>query len=101
MNLMNIPEGKVLNWYEEEGNVVIDNGREKLIINETGKIVWELINGVNSIKDIIDYMIKKYGDKNPLEYITEIVEESLQLFSNEGLIIIKTGSEFDGWMQYE
>lgn len=101
MDRSNIPEAKVVGWMFENENVVISFGKDKILLNQSSGIVWELIDGVNTIQDIIDEMKKKYGEQNSEEYLGQIVEESIYYFSEAGLIVLKSENDLDGWLQYE
>ncbi|MCL6590259.1 MAG: PqqD family protein [Firmicutes bacterium] len=96
-----VPECKTINWKLEGDNVVVNlDGRQQFLLNKSAKLVWEQINGVNTIQDIINELFKKYGDQNSVEYITEIVESSINLFLENGVVLLRT-DDFDGWLQYE
>ncbi|WP_163192172.1 PqqD family peptide modification chaperone [Clostridium thermarum] len=101
MGRSNVAELKVVNWMCDGDSIVIDRGTEKILLNKSAKIVWELIDGINTIQDIIDELVKKYGDQNDEDYLISIVEETMSMLENEQLIIMKAASDFDGWLQYE
>ena len=96
-----IPEMKTINWRVDGDNAVIDIVNDKLLLNKTSKIVLETINGINSIQEIIDELFKKYGEENSIEYISQLVESTLDLFAKYDLIALRSTNEFDGWLQYE
>lgn len=96
-----IPEIAVMIWEEEEGSVCIQAGKEKLILNKTASVVWEYIDGINTIEEIIDKIYEEYKETDSLEIITKVVEESLEMFEKENLIKIRETMDFDGWLKYE
>ena len=51
--------------FREEGKeaLLFDPGTGKIkVLNSTGKIVWKLINGKRTKKDLEDALIKKFSD---------------------------------------
>lgn len=95
-----VPEVKTINWKGEGDYAVVNNNFEKLLLNKSVKLVLELINGINTIDDINNILIKEYKDTNEPHYIEEIVEESIQLLIHNNIINMKE-DEIDGWLQYE
>ena len=96
------PEAKAFIWELQEGNVVIEWAGEKIIMNETCSIIWQLIDGVNSIQDIINEVIDNYGGElNETSYLISLVEESIKILQENNLVVLKEGNSFDGWLQYE
>lgn len=56
-----------LAWRVIDNEVVIipldeqtSNSKKIIFLNESGTIVWEMVNGKNKIKDIIEKIIKEY-----------------------------------------
>lgn len=96
-----IPELAVMIWDEEEGNVCIQSGTDKLVLNKTASIVWECLDGINTIEDIINIIYDEYKDTDTIENVEKVVEESLEMFEANNLIIIRETMDFDGWLIYE
>ena len=101
MNINEIPEVTTLNWKEEEGIVIINTGIDKIILNKTASIIWNMINGIDTIEEIIDELKKQYGEDNSEEYLEEITIQAIQEFVDNKMVILKSTNEFDGWLQYE
>lgn len=95
-----VPEVKTINWKGEGDYAVVNNNFEKLLLNKSVKLVFELINGINTIDDINNILINEYKDTDEPHYIEEIVEESIQLLIDNNIINMKE-DEIDGWLQYE
>lgn len=100
MNKNSVPESKTINWKLDGDNAVVLNGNVEFLLNKSATIVWELINGINTIQDVINKMLEMCGDENSEEYITEIVESSIDQFLENGLILIQP-DDAEGWFQYE
>lgn len=96
-----IPELKVVAWKVENENVVVDIGREKVLLNKSARIVWELIDGIYTVGDIKIQMYEKYKEENTKEYIDEIVDDTIAMFLEYSIIIIRESNDFDGWLEYE
>lgn len=101
MEKKSVPELKVANWMCEGENVIVDLKTEKLLLNKSAKIVWELIDGINSVEEITNEIIMKYGDQNEEAYLIEIVNETLSMLEKDNLIVIRETNDFDGWLEYE
>jgi hypothetical protein len=101
MDKNDIPEITTLNWIDEDGIVILNTGLEKIMINKTSSIIWNKINGIDTVQGIIDEMVTEYGKENSEEYLAEIVESAINEFIINKIAIIKTSNEFDGWLQYE
>lgn len=101
MNINEIPEVTTLNWKEEEGIVIINTGIDKIILNKTASIIWNMINGIDTIEEIINELKKQYGEDNSEEYLEEITIQAIQEFVDNKMVILKSTNEFDGWLQYE
>lgn len=101
MNINDIPEVTTLNWKEEEGIIIINIGLEKIMLNKTSSIIWNLINGIDDLQEITNELIKQYGEENSEEYIEEILQQAMEDFTNNKIVVLKTTKEFDGWLQYE
>ncbi|HEY9059132.1 MAG TPA: PqqD family peptide modification chaperone [Pseudobacteroides sp.] len=101
MNKTDIPEVKTLNWSVKDNVVIIDMLTDKVLLNESASIVWNMINGVDSIGEIFDKLKLKYGDQNSDESLSEILESSINLFIDNNVLALKSHSDFDGWLQYE
>jgi hypothetical protein len=70
------------------GNEVMlyDSKNDKVhVLNETGALVWSLIDGKNNIQSIINHFLKEFPKTNPAEVIKDIAEITDKLAA-EGLI---------------
>jgi hypothetical protein len=66
--------------------MLYDSENDKVhILNETGTLIWNLLDGKNSIQIIQDSFSKQFPDTNSEEIFTDIKEITEKL-SNEGLI---------------
>lgn len=59
---------------ESFGLLIVSKSTPALSLNEDGKVVWELINGKNSVKDMIDEVSKQYDKVSVREKVIELVE---------------------------
>ncbi len=66
---------------ESFGLLIVSKSTPALSLNEDGKVVWELINGKNSVNDMIDGVSKQYDKVSVREKVIELVEsfEKLKL----------------------
>lgn len=52
-------------------------------LNETGTLVWELLDGKNRLRDIVDILSKSYDvpchiiEKDTLELVKQLIEKNL------------------------
>lgn len=68
--------------------MLYDEQKDKVhILNETGALIWELINGQNDFSAIKSGIIKQFPDVQP-EEITRDIDEIIQKLVSEGLISI-------------
>lgn len=59
---------------ESFGLLIVSKSTPALSLNEDGKVVWALINGKNSVKDMIDEVSKQYDIASVREKVTELIE---------------------------
>ncbi len=59
---------------ESFGLLIVSKSTPALSLNEDGKVVWELINGKNSVNDMIDEVSKQYDKVSVREKVIELVE---------------------------
>lgn len=59
---------------ESFGLLIVSKSTPALSLNEDGKAVWELINGKNSVKNMIDEVSKQYDKVSVREKVIELVE---------------------------
>lgn len=59
---------------ESFGLLIVSKSTPALSLNEDGKVVWELINGKNSVKDMIDEVSKQFDKVSVREKVIELVE---------------------------
>lgn len=59
---------------ESFGLLIVSKSTPALSLNEDGKVVWALINGKNSVKDMIDEVSKQYNIASVREKVIELVE---------------------------
>lgn len=59
---------------ESFGLLIVSKSTPALSLNEDGKVVWALINGKNSVKDMIDEVSKQYDIASVREKVIELVE---------------------------
>lgn len=85
-----------------EGNAAyIDTENGRYLLNDTIKIVWDLINGSRNIGEIITMAYEKYGDGNTLDEVKDIVNEAVHLLLGIHLVEIREKDMFEGWIKYE
>ena len=74
--------------------MLYDSNTDKVhILNETGIIIWELLDGKNTIPWIENELVEKFTDI-PKETISKDLAEIIEKLKSEGLII-KEGAKKD------
>ena len=101
MNKELMPEIIVLIWSEEDGNICVQLGTEKIVLNKTASIVWKYIDGFKSVGEIIQEIFEEYKETDSHETVSNVVIESLKMFEKERLINLKEEVDFEGWLKYE
>lgn len=59
---------------ESFGLLIVSKSTPALSLNEDGKAVWTMINGENSLKDIIDEVSKQYKADSVRSKVIELIE---------------------------
>lgn len=59
---------------ESFGLLIVSKSTPALSLNEDGKVVWALINGKNSVKDMIDEVSKQYDTASVRKKVIELLE---------------------------
>lgn len=101
MEAANVYERKALVWKIVNDAIYVDVEGGKLLLNETVKIIWELIDGIRALEDIVDELMKIYGKEMRKNEIEEIVSETMTLMIDNNLIQLKENDDFYGWIKYE
>lgn len=66
--------------------MLYDQSKDKVhILNETGALVWKLVDGKNNPEQIADAFQKEFPDTKP-EVISKDVSEIIEKLVSEGLI---------------
>ena len=89
MEAANVYERKALVWKIVNDAIYVDVEGGKLLLNETVKIIWELIDGIRALEDIVDELMKIYGKEMRKNEIEEIVSETMTLMIDNNLIQLK------------
>lgn len=74
-------------WYPRvEGGISISNGRETFDVTEAGGVIWSLINGRNSLEDII----RGFGDyyEESFDEVCDDVCAFIQSFEDNSIIVL-------------
>ena len=71
------------------------------MFNTSAKAVWEKINGVDSVSEIVDKMYEEYKENYERDYVHEVVVEAINMFTENKLILLRNDNMFDGWLSYE
>ena len=101
MEAANVYERKALVWKIVNDAIYVDVEGGKLLLNETVKIIWELIDGIRALEDIVDELMKIYGKEMRKNEIEEIVSETMTLMIDNNVIQLKENDDFYGWIKYE
>lgn len=65
--------------------MLYDEGLDKVhILNETGTLIWGLLNGKSNLTDIANSLIRQFPDAKP-EEISRDISEIIEKFLLEGL----------------
>lgn len=59
---------------ESFGLLIVSKSTPALSLNEDGKNVWTMINGENTVKEIIDELSKQYKADSVRDKVIELVE---------------------------
>lgn len=101
MDNSKIFERKAVIWQFKNDCVVVDTDETKLLLNVTVSEIWNMLNGENSVEDLINILTDKYKSAQSAEEISEIVVDSIQMLLDNDLLTEKITDEFDGWIKYE
>ncbi len=67
--------------------MLYDSESDKVhVLNETGAIIWELLDGKNTMGKIEKILAQRFDDASPQD-ISKDIEEILRKLEKEGLII--------------
>lgn len=66
--------------------ITVNNEKEGVLLNPTVSIVWEYIDGYQSVDSIYQNMLEKYGGDNDPKYIKTILMEAIDILLNYKLI---------------
>lgn len=86
LGLKKIPEKSTTLWKMIEDNAVIKYNANQYILNDSAAIVWNMIDGVISIEEIVNNMLLEYGESNSREAIIEVVKDTLNSLSENGFM---------------
>lgn len=64
---------------ESFGLLIVSKSTPALSLNDDGRIVWELIDGKNSVKNIIDEVSDQYDDDSVREKVFELLDGFVKL----------------------
>lgn len=64
---------------ESFGLLIVSKSTPALSLNDDGRIVWELIDGKNSVKNIIDKVSDQYDDDSVREKVFELLDGFVKL----------------------
>lgn len=101
MDATMVLERKILVWKTVNDVIYLTVENGKLLLNETVKIIWELVDGIRNIQDIVDELMKIYGAEMSVNEIEDIVNETVCIMFEYDIVRVKQEDEFDGWLQYE
>lgn len=101
MDLNKVPEIKTLFWKAVDDCIMVQGEKEKFLFNTSAKAVWEKINGVDSVSEIVDKMYEEYKENYERDYVHEVVVEAINMFTENKLILLRNDNMFDGWLSYE
>lgn len=101
MDTSMVPEKEFSVWTLQNDNIVIEFEANKYILNQSSRVVWELIDGVSAVDEIIQQVVDQYGENYTRDYITDIVINALEMLHNEHMIKFYHKNDFDGWLKYE
>jgi hypothetical protein len=59
--------------YDGQATVVLPDGAEVNVLNETGSLVWESIDGKRTLRQILEDVLREY-DANPQQVEKDILE---------------------------
>lgn len=66
--------------------MLYDQKNDKVhVLNETGTLIWELLDGKNNLQDIENILLNQFPDITPEEILKDI-QEIIEKLVSEGLI---------------
>lgn len=88
-------------WKKEEGFITFTVNGHKYIFNRSLTNIIKKINGIRTVKDIVDDFAEEYKETIKYEDVKENVYYGLELLYKEGFINInKKDDEYGGWYEY-
>ncbi len=82
-------------WKITDEIVYINNPPENYVLNETGTKIWRLINGYNTVEDIINKLIKEFNEIEDEATVRSYVIEFFEQAIENKLVELKEVSEED------
>ena len=101
MDLKTIYGRKQYQWRYESGVTCIDTNEGTLMLNDTARKIWELINGKRTVEQILETMVEEYKAENEESFIKEVTDETIEMLLQNGLIEEQDDGMFEGWIEYE
>lgn len=65
------------NWIEHENSISVKQNDNTFLLNITTAIVWKMIDGERTGREIIERMYELYSDHNSKEYLTDLYLEAV------------------------
>lgn len=101
MNFTDIPERKTIMWKMEGDNATVNLQNKTYILNTSAALVWNLSDGINTVHDIVHKLKTEYNVENDEKDLEKIVLACLDSMIYNGIILIKSSNDIEGWFEYE
>lgn len=85
-------------WKMEGDNVEAEIGGQKIIFNDSATIIWRKIDGFKTIYQIREELISEYSSFNSEEDIIKILNNCINLFHDNKLILARSSDLFGEWL---
>lgn len=94
-------ERKTLVWKIVKDAIFVSSEKGELLLNETVKAVWELVDGTRTIEEIVNELVKIHGGEMSVKEIADVVNETITMMMEYEIVKVRQADEFDGWICYE
>lgn len=88
-------------WKIEDGLITFTLNGQKIILNKSLSCIVKKINGIRTIKEIVDEIANEYKMQNSYNDIKKYVYEGIKLLYDEKFINInEKDDDYGGWYEY-
>lgn len=89
IDLKYVPKLKTILQKIENDPIVIEIEDERFVFNDTAKEIWDRINGLDCIEEIVEKIHEAHKEDHQKEYVELIVMEAIEIFYDKQFIELK------------